>query len=123
MIISVVFLIVGILATYNSIRLNRYIEQTIPRDTQQEACQLATLQTLRVWAVGREQIEDAKTERDRALYPLFDQLIKGEHVSPDVAAGVQRSIQHVNDVRNSVEQTLAVTPIPTCRLGVVGGQQ
>ena len=114
--IAVAFLTVGIIATSNTIRLNNYISETIPRDTEQEACQLATLQALRVWALGRGQIEDAKTARDHALYPLFEQLIAGERVHPDTAEGVLRSIQHVEEVRGSVEQMMDATPIPKCQL-------
>jgi hypothetical protein len=115
-ILGVVFLIVGMLSTANTIRLNSYIHETLPRDTAQEACQLATLQSLRVWAVGRGQIEDAKKERDAALFPLFHALERSERPSPDVASTAEQELQNVDVVRENVESMLAATPIPDCKL-------
>jgi hypothetical protein len=51
-----------------------------------------TLKALRNWANARAIVEDAKTARDQALYSLFDQLIAGTRVSPDVAKEVKGSL-------------------------------
>jgi len=114
--VATMFLLVGILATLNSVRLNNYIEQTLPRDREQELCQLQTLQALRVWAVGRGQIEDAKSERDRAVFPLLQALEKGQRPSPEVAAHLDEEYAKTEAIKDNVQAMLRATPIPTCPL-------
>ena len=115
-VVSLVFFIVGSVAVSNSIRLNRYIGETIPRDTQQEACQLATLQSLRVWAIGRYQIEEAKIKRDQAVYPVLAALMAGERPNPQISEALNIEYHNTDQVRLDVEQMLAATPIPKCEL-------
>jgi len=114
--VAVIFLIVGILSTANTIRLNNYIEQTLPRDTEQEHCQLATLEALRVWAAGRQQIEEAKTERDNAVFPLLRALERGERPSPEMSAQLDQEYFKTEAVKVTVNKMLAASPIPTCPL-------
>ena len=116
LVVAVIFLVVGILATANTVRLNNYIREAVPRDTAQEACQLATLQALRVWATGRGQIEEAKTDRDTALYPMLEALARGERPSPELAAAAQHEFAHIEEVRRSVREMLLASPIPDCKL-------
>jgi len=121
--LSVFFLLVGLLVaadiTVLTYRFNRYVDTSLLRDANQERCSQQTLAALRVWAEARSAVEDSKTERDHALIPLFDEIIRGEQVSPDTAVGVQRAITHVEDERTIMNQKLKDNPIPTCQLGPV----
>jgi hypothetical protein len=120
-VLAIVFFIVGVVSAVNTVKLSNYIQETMPRDSAQEACQLATLQALRVWAVGRGQIEDAKATRDTALRPLLRELMQGKPVTPEVAADVDAKFNRVDEVRRSVDELLTTAPIPDCRLKLMHG--
>jgi len=121
--LSVFFLLVGLLVaadiTVLTYRFNKYVDTSLLRDANQERCSQETLAALRVWAEARSHVEDAKTQRDHALIPLFDQLIRGEKTHPDTALGVQRAITHVEEERAIMNQKLNEHPIPNCQLGPV----
>src|SRR5215469_15865424 len=102
--VAIVFLIVGILSTVNTVRLNNYIQETLPRDTEQEHCQLATLEALRVWAAGRQQIEEAKTERDNAVFPLLKALERGERPTPEVSQKLDDEYYKTEAVKKAVQE-------------------
>lgn len=118
LIIGIIFLVVGIMSVVNTIRLNSYMSTTLPRDTAQEACQLATLQSLRVWAVGRSQIEEANEARDDAFRPVFLATEQGRPVSPEMAANLNQAYTNLDTVRHRVNRMLEATPIPNCKLSL-----
>src|ERR1700752_470626 len=109
---AVVFLVVGVLATANTIRLNRYIEETMPRDQAQEDCNSHTIEVLKTWLLARSERDAAMDTRDDAAVATLE----------DILANGEASTEHITDWRNAVANDRKVRaeaneqrgPIPKC---------
>jgi len=114
LILAVVFLIVGILATANTIRLNNYIAETVPRDTAQEACNTATIKVLKEWVQARSRRDAAMDTRDDAAVAALEGIL----TNPDGRA----SPEQIQTWRDAVANDRAVraaagedrSPLPNC---------
>jgi hypothetical protein len=112
--LAAIFLVVGILATSNMIRINRYISQTLPRDQQQEQCNADTLAVLKRWVVAREARDNAMDARDDAAIGILDYLIAGEKVPPEELQAYRDAITNAGEVRRSAREELV--PLPNCEV-------
>ena len=110
--LAVIFLIVGILATSNTFRLNNYIRETLPRDTAQEQCNAETLAVLKKWVFAREERDDAMDARDAAAIGVLDHLIAGDRPPVDELTQYRAAVQNAATVRRNAREQLV--PLPQC---------
>lgn len=82
-VLAVLFLIVGILATANTFRLNNYIAETLPRDVAQERCNTATIDVLKSWLVARGHRDAAMDTRDDAAVATLEDILANGTASPE----------------------------------------
>jgi hypothetical protein len=117
-VIGTFFTLVGVLVTADlaglTFAFNDYVEETLKRDTAQEACAANTINTLKHWAQARLEADQAARRRDAALLPLFDQLQRGEKVNPETASQVERSFTDVEAARQKLEYVWKAFPLPDC---------
>ena len=112
--LAAIFLVVGILATSNMIRLNRYVAQTLPRDQQQEQCNADTLAVLKRWVIAREARDNAMDVRDDAAIGILDRLIAGEKAPPEELQTYRDAITNAGEVRRNAREELV--PLPNCEV-------
>lgn len=110
--IAVVFLIVGILATSNTIRINRYISETLPRDQAQEQCNTAQIEVMRSWIEARVNRDSAMDARDIAAQTVLDQLAAGNKPTPEQFAAWRESVIKDRETRANMAEHLG--PLPDC---------
>jgi hypothetical protein len=113
LVVAAIFLIVGILATSNTIRLNRYIEQTLPRDQAQEQCNSETIETLKTWIGSRINRDAAMDARDDAAIASLDQIIIDGKASPEKISAWRDAVERDRAVRAAAGEHLG--PLPDCR--------
>ena len=124
-IIAAVLVAVAIVATTNTYRLNRsvqqqndYIETTLLRDTAQERCQLETIHVLRKWGKSDEARINVLKERNLALIPLFEAILNQNNPSNIIPAeqsqAVLDAIYRSEQVLNHEEQVFRDNPLPDC---------
>lgn len=110
--LGIVFLIVGILASYNTYELREYIRETLPRDQRQEQCNTETLTVLKSWLQVRKQRDAAMDSRDEASIMVLDRLVSGGQPSPAELARWREAVVHDRQVR--VEADAQSPPLPAC---------
>ena len=116
--VGVLFLIVGIAATVNTIRLNNYIAETMPRDVAQEQCNVATLEVLKSWTLGRIRRDNAMNSRDDAMIVVLDRVIAGEEPSVEDLRKWRNAVALDRHVR--AEDAESRPELPRCEVGVGG---
>jgi hypothetical protein len=111
--IAVVFLIVGILATANTFRLNAYIRSTLPRDAAQEQCQDDTLTVLSQWIQQRIKRDTSMNSRDEAVITILDKMLAtNNQPSPEDLEVWRQAVAADREVRlNATAESL---PLPHC---------
>jgi hypothetical protein len=97
--LAAIFLIVGILATTNTFRLNSYIRETVPRDQAQEECQSQTLDVLRGWVAGRYKRDVTVDARDDATIVVLDKVAAGQTPTPEEFAAWRDAVSADNAER------------------------
>lgn len=110
--LAAIFLIVGILASYNTFALHQYIRETLPRDQAQEQCNAATIKVLTQWLEIRKQRDSAMDVRDDAAITVLDRLISGGQPSPEELSAWRDSVAHDRQVR--VDADAQSSPLPNC---------
>jgi hypothetical protein len=109
---AAVFLLVGILATANTIRLNNYIRETVPRDVAQERCNTATIEVLKTWVTARSNRDDAMDARDDAAIVVLEKAIAGEKATPEELKAWRDAVAQDREVRAKAGEQLV--PLPKC---------
>jgi hypothetical protein len=110
--LAVIFLIVGILSTANTIRFNRYVSETLPRDHAQEQCNTETIETLKTWIKSRIDRDAAMDARDIAAQSVLDTLSTGQTPTPEQFANWREAVVKDREVRASAAEHLG--PMPDC---------
>jgi len=112
--LAIIFLVVGIIATSNTFRLNNYIRETVPRDTAQEACNTATIKVLKEWVQARTQRDAAMDVRDDAAVAALEGIL----TNPDGRATSEQIQAWRNAVANDRRVRAAAgedrSPLPNC---------
>jgi hypothetical protein len=110
--LGVVFLIVGVLATWNTARLNNYISDTLPRDQHQEDCQDATLQVLSGWVAERKVRDQTENAKDTASIAVINKWGAGAVPTPQELQAWAYAIAADRDIR--LKATEEHSPLPNC---------
>jgi hypothetical protein len=114
--VGAVFLIVGIVATTNMIRINHYIAETLPRDIAQETCNAATLEVLKSWSLARVRRDAAMNSRDDATIVVLDRLIDGERPTVEELRKWRNAVAYDRHVRTEAAE--ARPALPHCTVGI-----
>jgi len=114
--VGAVFLVVGIVATTNMIRINHYIAETLPRDVAQETCNAATLEVLKSWSLARVRRDAAMNARDDATIVVLDRLIDGERPTVEELRKWRNAVAHDRQVRTEAAE--ARPELPHCTVGI-----
>jgi len=112
LIAAVVFLIVGIVATLNTLRLNNYIRETLPRDRAQEECNARTIEVLKSWIAGRIERDSAMDVRDDAAVAVLDQELNGLVPTAEQIKAWRDAV--AEDRRVRAEAGTQRVPLPNC---------
>jgi hypothetical protein len=114
LLLAVTFLVVGILATVNTIRLNSYIRETVPRDAAQEQCNAATIDVLTAWLQARADRDSAMNARDDAAVTVLDELSAGNQPTSQELSAWRDAV--ANDRRVRINAAESRHPLPACTL-------
>jgi len=114
LILAAVFLLVGVLATANTIRLNNYIAETVPRDAAQEQCNTETIETLKVWIQSRISRDGAMDARDDAAVAALEGILTNPdgRASPEQITTWRNAVANDRKVRAAASEHLG--PLPDC---------
>jgi hypothetical protein len=112
MVLAAIFLIVGILATANTIRLNSYIRDTLPRDASQERCNTETIDVLKQWVQARVLRDAAMDRRDDAATVVLDSRLNGLEPTPEQIRAWHDAVINDRQVRATAGKQLV--PLPNC---------
>ena len=112
LILAAVFLLVGVLATANTIRLNNYIAETVPRDAAQEQCNTETIETLKVWIQSRISRDGAMDARDDAAVAALEDILASGQARPEHIAAWRNAVANDRAVRAAASEHLG--PLPNC---------
>lgn len=110
--LAVVFLIVGILATVNTFRLNTYIKHTLPRDQAQEKCMADTVAVMKRWVQARNDYDAAVDFRDEATMLVMIDVLAGQQAKPEDIAAWHDAIEAEHRSRHYLIERLV--PLPNC---------
>lgn len=110
---AIVFLIVGILATANTIRFNRYVSETLPRDVAQEQCNTETIQVLKSWIEARASRDNAMDLRDDAAVAALEGYLTSGAPDPAKIAAWRDAVANDRVVR--AEASKSRIPLPDCQ--------
>jgi hypothetical protein len=110
--LAVIFLIVGILATSNTIRLNNYIKETLPRDQAQEQCNTKTIEVLKSWIEARVSRDSAMDARDDAAVVVLDQELNGLVPTAEQIMAWRDAV--AQDRRVRADAAVSRVPLPDC---------
>ena len=108
--LAVVFLIVGILATANTLRLNNYIRETLPRDLQQEQCNTDTIKVLTQWLEIRKIRDKSMDIRDEAGIDAIDSQLTTGQVDPQKLAAWREAVAQDRQVRVDADRQSDTLP-------------
>jgi hypothetical protein len=113
-VLAVIFLVVGILATANTFRLNSYIHETLPRDTAQEACNTATIKVLKSWIQSRIERDSAMDARDDAAVAALEGILTNPdgRATPEQIQAWRDAVANDRQVRASAGEQRV--PLPNC---------
>ena len=112
--LAAVFLIVGILATANTIRFNQYVKETLPRDQAQEQCNTETLNVLKSWLEARVHRDGAMDARDEATVVVLDRILDERKATEVEVRAWRDAVIADRQVRGDVRDTLESHPLPDC---------
>lgn len=110
--LAVLFLVVGILATTSSIRLNSYIKQTLPRDQAQEQCNTETIAVLKSWVNSRMERDNAMDARDDAAVAALNDMLTGQQPTNEELSAWRDAIATDRRIRAQAGEDRI--PLPDC---------
>lgn len=111
--IAAVFLLVGVLAAYNTWQLQSYVKETLPRDAAQEQCITDTVAVLKQWLVARGRTDQINNDRDDALIAAIDEkLIHNGNLSPEQLARYRSAVTNARQAREILGQIYIEHPLP-----------
>ena len=113
LVLAVIFLCVGIVATANTIRLNNYIRQTLPRDAAQEQCNAETIAVMKTWLEARASRDAAMNARDDAAVVVLDAALNGEP-TPEQIRAWHDAVVNDRQVREQAGENSH--PLPSCEV-------
>ena len=99
MALAVLFLIVGIMATANTIRFNKYVKETLPRDVAQEQCNTATINVLKSWIEARSARDGAMDMRDDAAVTALEGFLANGSARPEDIVAWRDAVANDRKVR------------------------
>lgn len=114
MVLAVIFLLVGIAAVTNTIRLNNYIRETLPRDAAQEQCNAETIAVLKEWVQARGQRDAAMDARDDAAVIVLNEITLNGKATPEEIAAWRDSVANDRTVRAEAGEQRH--PLPNCEV-------
>jgi hypothetical protein len=110
--LAAIFLLVGILATANTIRLNNYIKATVPQDVAQTQCNTETIKVLQSWIEARIERDAAMDARDDAAVAVLEPKIFGQEPTPEQIRVWRDAVAHDRQVRDRAGEERI--PLPKC---------
>ena len=114
MVLAIIFLCVGIVATANTIRLNNYIRQTLPRDAAQEQCNAETIAVMKTWLEARASRDAAMNARDDAAVVVLDAKMNGQDPTPEQIRAWHDAVANDRLVREQAGENNH--PLPDCEV-------
>lgn len=114
LILAAVFLVVGLLSTANTVRLNTYIRETVPRDAAQEECNAKQIEVMQSWLQARANRDGAMNARDDATITVLDQIANGNPITPEQARSWRDAVAADRQVRADVAHNFETHPLPDC---------
>lgn len=121
-ILSAFFTMVGVVVVVDVIMLtvsfNRYVRDTVARDTAQEQCITDTITALKKWSLVRRQGEDAELRLDNTFVRVLGELHEQNTLTMTQRDELTAAIEKRAAARADVIQILRNSPLPTCDLGV-----
>lgn len=112
--ISATFICAAVVAGINIWRLNDYVRETVIRDTAQEQCARDTLDTLQIWVITREELNEKSLAQNDAMSRIVINIHEGKPIPESDWHDFLSAIAETQKVRQEIRVMADEHPLPVC---------